>query len=1416
MGSFFPIAEEPRPEVRPVAALGVEIGSLYFKVVSLGPDGSVVARRKELHQGKPLDLLKETLAAASSDAPLVGISGSPSYRPFGAVFDPVVCLNAAVRSRYPLARNIIEVGASHLVLVRLDESGRISSIHRNSPCASGTGSFLDAQAGRMGIEYDGADPSRWEEDPPSIATRCAVFAKSDLIYGQQEGIAKEALWSGLCRGLAHGLLRTLTAGRPLSGLTVLCGGVALNGAFVGWLRRELEQGDHQPVALEVMPDPEYAEALGAALLARPNARPDLSGRSSRSSASERKKRPALELRRSRLPEKPGLGSEKDSEGNEITLGDLPEAGGRDQVLDVYLGLDIGSTSTKAALIDRQGRIVLDIYRPTGADPIAAVKKLFQAAARIERAQGLRLRVRGAAATGSGRKLIGPVIGADLVTNEISAHAAGALACDPSVETIVEIGGQDAKYISIRNGQVVDANMNYVCAAGTGSFVEELAARLGYSLPEIGEVVLGVEPPYSSSRCTVFMERDLNGLLEEGLSRPEAAGAVIYSVIENYLEQVVGRRPISRQRVFFQGATARNRGLAAALENVLGSEVVVSPYCHVLGAFGAALMVRDRMDGRASRFRGFDLAERAIALEQENCRLCRNACHLSRAVIEGEDRTPPWGMKCGRDEKDATKRVLDEFEIYEKAVRLATGARARPRPRPDRERPVVQVPRILTAYSYFPFWQAFFDALGVEARLGAAADTASLSRGNHFAGSELCLPVKAAIGQVAGLLAGSGNPSVFIPFMLSDSRSPRLAPSRYCPYVEALPSLVRSALGGNGFDTDRILSPLIDLRLPDEIGAENIVRALAPLIPVRDKDVRRALQAAREARRKHEDELAALGREAVQRVSRRGRPALVIVGRPYNIQDEKLSQDIPRFVAECGWDVIPLTCLPWDPDLLQGEFENMFWSYGQRILSALLRVARTEGLYAVYLSSFACGPDSFLLSYAESVMEGKPFLALEVDEHGSSGGYETRIEAFLEVVERDWAKTGGSHPGPPPLRDRASALELKRRTLWFPVMHPVVNRTFTAAFRGAGYRARDLPLEDERVLALGKKWTRGSECLPAALTLGSFLNQVGNDRAAGLDPKKEAALFLPTSTGPCRFGQYRTLGRLILDRQGLEEIPILSPGAHNAYYGLERSLRAKIWSGIVGGDILFRLRCRTVPYEVTRGDAEETLERCLSQAERLIETGRIRWSSFLKESARAFARIPVRNERRPLVGIVGEIYVRSNPFANDRVVEAVEKLGGETWPAPIAEWILYTAWIERYLARREKQGGRRALKLAAKWKYLSGRAHGLYRIVSPILRGQVEPSLDEIMRAGQRMIPAEIHGESILTLGRAILFGRQGADLVVNCAPFGCMHGNITSALFEQLKAEIGVPVVNMFYDGTSNNEILGAFLHEALGKYDLL
>ncbi|MGD8539045.1 MAG: acyl-CoA dehydratase activase [Candidatus Aminicenantes bacterium] len=1387
-----------------ITEIGIEIGALYFKAVGIGADGSAICHFKEAHKGNPPEILNLFLNIATERKIKLGISSKGTLDQQMDKLDPVSCLYTATRFLSPTARNILEVGASHLTLISLDSKGQILSINTNSLCASGTGSFLDTQAQRMGIDYNTMNNLTPSHKPPSIASRCAVFAKSDLVYRQQEGFDKTDMWSGLCRGLVDGLLHSLMNGKPLSGMTILCGGVALNKTFFWWLNERLN-GNKKQFELSILPQPEYAVAHGAALLASKNDRGNISRDRLTASPEGRKSRPPLKLIRSRYPSSKALHRSKDGEGNEITVHRLPEDTKNPR--DVYLGVDIGSTSTKLVLMDPAKHIWLDVYRRTDADPVLATKKLFQAVLDTQKKHGFNFRIRGAATTGGGRKIIGKVIGADVVINEISAHVKGAIQTDPSVETIFEIGGQDAKFMSVKDGHIVDANMNYVCAAGTGSFVEELTAHLGYELEDIGTKVIGVEPPYTSSRCTVFMEQDIVSLLHRGITPLEAAGAVMYSVIENYLEGVVGWRSISDKRVFFQGATARNLGLVAAIENILGLEVVVSPYCHVMGAFGAAIAAMEQATGQSSQFRGLDLALRKINITKEGCSLCSNRCQISRALIEGEQTRPCWGMKCGRENSSKKKRSPEEYYAFQKANAMIAGT-ASPTETRNTESTIC-IPKLLTAYSLIPFWNAFFNALGIQTVLSSPPDRKSIEAGNEYTSSEFCLPIKAAVGQAYTLLSKNNSEAVFIPHMIADYKWPELSHTRFCPYVETLPSLITSALKDRIPANDRIISPVVDFQLSDKTIAKRLVKALSPYFAVDEKTVEKALIQAHNARKNAEKQLAALGRDALENIRKSKKPAVVVIGRPYNTMEGAINHDIPHYIAECGTDVIPMDCLPWKPELLEGEFKNLFWGYGQRILSALIQVAQTEGLYAVYLSNFACGPDSFLLTYAETIMGEKPFLIIELDEHGSSGAYQTRVEAFLDILESDWKiKKNSVHECRIP-RQAPSNGDIKDRMVWIPPMHPVGCRLFAASFRSEGFNAAVLPLEDEATFSLGKRWTRGTECLPAPLTLGTFLAQMDKERRCGVQPEKECSIFLPTSDGPCRFGQYRTLDRIVLDRLGLNDLPILSPGAHNAYHGIETRLRKKLYESVLAGDILYKMRCRVLPYEKTRGATEETLERLTDRGARLIENGEIEWDSFLREAMQDFQKIPVRNDILPLVGVTGEIYVRCNAYANSHVVETIESLGGEAWLSPIAEWILYTSWMERYMARREKVGIWTLLKLTAKWEYFHKKERSMYKKVRAMLADREEPEIREIIHAARHIIPPEFEGESILTLGRSILFKQDGADLVVNCAPFGCMHGNITNAVFEHMREDIGIPVVTVFYDGTEDNNILASYLHEA-------
>ena len=532
---------------------------------------------------------------------------------------------------------------------------------------------------------------------------------------------------------------------------------------------------------------------------------------------------------------------------------------------------------------------------------------------------------------------------------------------------------------------------------------------------------------------------------------------------------------------------------------------------------------------------------------------------------------------------------------------------------------------------------------------------------------------------------------------------------------------------------------------------------------------------------------------------RGEPAIVFVGRPYNVRDFGLNLALPRHFAQHGYHALPYEMLPFRPELLGTEFRNVFWTYGQRILSALRQVGANENLYAVYLSNFNCGPDSFLLTYAEELMKDKPFLILELDEHGSEGGYLTRIEAFLDVVG-----TLGPRKSERSIRVlRSPTDEFKRRKVWFPPLHPTVSRLFAGVFRHCGYDADALPIEDQAAFERGRSAVRGSECLPTCSTVGQFL-RIMEERQ--LDPSKQA-FFMATANGPCRFGQYELLHRMVLDKAGFEDVPIMSPSSFNSYQGLGEDVRRLGWKSFVIGDILYKARCKVAPYEKEAGAADATLERSIQSFETAFTEGH-KLEPLMRQAMGDFAAIPVHMERKPLVGIVGEIYVRCNPFTNDDLVRSIEAFGGEAWLAPVTEWFLYTAQNQAWFAREGLNGLAARGMSVLKNRFMIKDEKHWYQVAGSFMADRHEPPMADVLEEGIPHIPLNFEGEAIITIGRAVLFARRDrVDMIVNAAPFGCMPGTLTTAIMRQLQDDLGVPVVGMFYDGTPGlNKTLEPFI----------
>ena len=1386
-------------------AVGIDIGSRFLKIAIVEPGAGSACPVYLPHGGQPLAALKEAHERLGLDGKKnVGITGSGAGSLSSTLKIPLTDFCKAtirgVRSRIPEVRNILDVGASSVTLIELDEGGRLKDVSTNSMCAAGTGSFLDAQAIRMGVDLAESSGFHSLADPPSIATRCAVFAKSDLIHRQQEGFDKAALWCGLCKGLSTTLLQTLLRGRRLEGLTVVTGGVAKNREVLRWLQ------SLSSTEITTFDGAEFAAALGTAYLVSENGSGGVLAFSSNGRSRDQEKtpqrRPPLELRLSDYPSFDVAEAWTDDIGNEIRISSWPTG----EPVRGYLGIDVGSTSTKLVFVDGEGSVLVDIYRKTAGDPIGATKALFSALQGISFSRGSPIQVEGCGTTGSGRNLVGAVIGADAVVNEITTHLAGAFATDPEADTIFEIGGQDSKFIRSQHGIMRDSNMNYVCAAGTGSFVEEQALKLGYPVQEVGELVLGIAPPHTSDRCTVFMEQDMERLILLGHSPAEALAAVMYSVVENYLAKVVGSRSYSRERVFFCGATARNRGLVAAFEQLLGAKVVVSPFCHVLGAFGVALLVRDQMNCSEgeSRFKGLELSRRAVTLSRKECELCANACRITYAHIEGEERAPSWGYLCGRDPEADQKRKTTEYDPFRLRGKLAALAFAGHRRKGEATGPSVGLPMTLSTFSHGPLWQTFLANLGCQVRFSRPTDEATRAAASALAGSDYCFPAKLAHGHVGRLLESPDLAWVFMPHTVSDAVPAGQTNAFFCPVVCSLPAMARSALNVAGRSgADRILSPQVDFRWDEKRQIDELTACLAGPLGASRREVRTAWRSGLAAQAAFERSCREEGIRVFDELTAKGETVIVALGRAYNLFDGGANLELPLKIAEKGYTIVPAEMVPTDGVELEPGLNNIYWAYGQRLLKALVWAREQENVFPVWFTNFKCGPDSFLISYAEQLMGEKPFLTLELDEHGGDAGYLTRIEAFLDVVRGK----KGPFPSPLPIPSRTDPVEaFEGRTIWVPRLHPIAAPLAAAAMRGAGLEARALAMETDEDLAAGRQVTRGGECIPMTVTMGSLLRTL---RKKGTDGRTDA-LFMPSAHGPCRVGQYNLLERMILEREGFGKLAIMAPNNDNAYQGLGEGLRRKIWTGTLVGDLLFKVGCRFRPY----ADDPDSVTRMVEDGTRIMEAAFEEGAPLKPAFARALAPFRVLApppSTKPLVGIVGEIFVRCNFFSNQYVVDAIEAQGGEAWLAPFHEWVLYACWEHE---RRAKMGldilGR--AKSYVKNRYLFESEHAWYRECADLLPDRQEPTIPESAEAAYPYASFNFGGETLMTIGRTVKFFESGASLVVNCSPFGCMPGQAISGILNEVQKDVGKPVVNLFYDGTGDlNRVIGVFLRNLPG-----
>ncbi|HNX58653.1 MAG TPA: acyl-CoA dehydratase activase-related protein, partial [Spirochaetota bacterium] len=657
------------------------------------------------------------------------------------------------------------------------------------------------------------------------------------------------------------------------------------------------------------------------------------------------------------------------------------------------------------------------------------------------------------------------------------------------------------------------------------------------------------------------------------------------------------------------------------------------------------------------------------------------------------------------------------------------------------------------------------------------------------------PVKVGLAHAQILSELPDVDALFFPTVISEKTQKNGMPRVFCPYVITYPSVIAGALSA----PKPVIAPSIDFRFTRRRMVKELTRAFEPY-GISSKEIARAYEKAEAAQKKflharHEE-----GEKILERVRNEKKIAITLIGRPYNLYDREINLGLTEYFKSIpGVEVFPFEMLI-DPDRDNSDLSHVYWNYGERILYAAEKIKSLEHVYPVYFTNFGCGPDSFILTRFEKIMKGKPYLIIELDEHGSDTGYQTRIEAFVDVLR---AEGGGDVSHNVSKEKFYSFWDKKDRKLWIPPLHETSTGIFAAGFRAWGYDAEALPAETRESFEIGKQTVRGSECLPASTTIGAF---IGKMREINADPAKHAFL-MATAEGPCRFGQYMVLHRNILDANGMKDVEIFAPTSINSYMGMPSGLRAYLWEIVVGGDFIYKMICHTRPYEIEKGSVDAAVKRILASMEE--EIGRKKPILPLMRGALAeLAAIPVKREKRPLVGIVGEIYVRSNPFCNDSLVRFIEESGGEAWLSPLSEWFIYTAYMERYFASLYDKGAISRALVNFKTRYLFTRMHDFEKAAAEFIPERIEPEMEKVLEVGVEYIPIIFEGETILTIARGKMFLEQGASLVVNCAPFGCMPGNITQSIFHKIRGEDGKPVISLFYDGESDmNRIVKVYLN---------
>ena len=1348
-------------------SLGLDIGSVNVKLSLIDERDRLIQLDTEKITANPrvtVDLLLARLGEKFNLKQIAsaGVSGSSKVvipKKFNwAEYSSSLSIASGLLHHHPDAKTIIQIGGQTCLVIELQDGLRKPwKVASNPLCAAGTGRFLEQQAYRLGISLEdfACLALNCQGSPPRIAARCSVFAKSDLIHLQQKGVPMEAMLYALCQSIAR-LVASLKKG-IFAEPVYLVGGVAANNAIVRALSEILSARNGHQVQVIVPENYLYAEAIGSALLSR-EASSRLTG--ARETDTQQRYLAMPRLEQVALP------------GSRASLKIENSCTG-------YLGVDVGSTSTKAVILDETGaRILAKNYLMTAGRPIEAVKQVFR---NLLLYGADKVTIAGVGVTGSGRYLIGSLIGADLIKNEITAQTRAAADIDPGAD-IIEIGGQDSKLVIKRNGIVVDYQMNKACAAGTGSFIDELAEMLGISVNNGDFAKLAFAAPYTidlGTRCAAFMGQAVVAAQQEGVPLEIITASLSNSIAKNYLSKVVGTRKLGNQ-IILTGAVFYNQAVVSAFhEQLKGKTLTVAEQREVSGAIGVALLAKEQISGQKSKFKGFQkVIGSECALSTFTCKGCDNNCTITRMQMPNEKPTF-YGSRCDHYDSTFSQTMRETFfdqreKLLFREYQEGCGTRL-----------AVGIPRALLVYDYAPLLVGFLNALGVRVILSSKTTKEIMEQSVELSYTDSCFPLKLLHGHIAAIKDKVDY--ILYPCFIRLGKKEGAENQKYaCPLVQASPFIVRHVLNLG----DKLLTPIIDFSQGNTETVNNFAEVAVKMGFGRCQG-RQAALAGIAAQQKFEADRAELGHKLLAQLQESDQLGVVIFSRSYLSQDSGANLGIAEKLAQLGVVPIPLDFLPLNLVDPKQYSDRPYWFYESKLIAGGAITVKDRQLYGLALTNFGCGPNSFILKLLEDIMGGKPLAELEIDEHAAEAGIVTRLEAFVDTIKGYTHST--KKPGAPS-RDiyRGSSTFISRKkTLVLPRMSPHVD-VIAAALIACGAQAMVLPEPDERNLLYSSQVTSDAQCLPYRVTLGDFLWFCHEN---GKDLKKYEGL-MAGAYGPCRLGKYVMEQSQVLKELGFN-LSLRAPVSNNGYRDLNIApgfLRLAL-NCVFAVDGLQRLLWRVRPYEKEKRAAEGLFDEYLVRiGERVVR--KEKFDDVLWQATAEFNRlIDTELPRRPLVGINGEIYLRSNRFSNRDLVKVCEDAGLEVIVSPVGEWGRYVAHrhLEDVVKDRKLKRIMTGYLIKRTLERDAHRVGGCFHKVIPT----DEPSVTDMLAKSKLYLSPRCGSEAVLSIGCGVEWMESHKFAgVISVMPHGCMPGGVVAAMSEKFSTKYQKPWISVTYDGS--------------------